>query len=144
MTRWYKLCTVTRNNATLCVTVRFRCVLLVQDFIGFLELLWFPNHQSVICLAKIFSIRFDPEWSGYFQSDIVSSRDRRTLVRIWQIKLRFIKSDLSLKWFFKLDWNRKSPEIHFFDRNRSKLIKIDHGQSKTTKWISFDQNWENP
>ena len=128
MTFWYKLYTVTRNNATLFVKVRDR------DLKGFSELLWFPNHQSVICLAKIFSIRFDPEWSGYFQTDLVSSRDRRTVVRIWQIKLRFIKSDLSLKWFFKLDWNRKSPKVHFF---RSEPIKIDQ------KWsgpINSDQN----
>ena len=51
--------------------------------------------------------------------------------RIWQIKLRFIKSDLSLKWFFKLDSNRKSP------KNWSKPIKIDQNNSEV---IKNDQN----
>ena len=116
MTIRQKWCAVKRNT-----------IFLVEFDIKFWKI--FPNQsKNIFTLPWSGLIWLYPVWSCIIPGS--SGRPGR----IWQIKLRFIKSDLSLKWFFKLDWNRKSPKIHFYNQ--------EYFLHKTTKvCLGFNRKW---
>ena len=133
MTRWYKLCTVTRNNATLSATVRFRCVLRL----GFHRILG-TLMISESSISDLFGKNnFNPFRSGmiWLFSDwsciiLGSADDRPDLTN--KIKIHQIRFES--KMIFQIGLKPKITWNSFF---RSKPIKIDKNWSGP---INSDQN----